>query len=742
MPGQHSIGQPRGAHHAQDSLHRQRLQGSQQHFGSFDQPSSEQLAFFSMHKPIGVKSWTNATPLHLRLSSSDIRQTLTKWQLNSNKSVVDTLNTLDSKTARMMIEALVHEQNEKLSASDSPSEWVIAGIDVKKETVKRYPYQRDIITRIEIILKTEPLQMDDMSRANANFRNEDLHDSPPPLNEPFGRVGPAHMNQGSQRPPQSGPNIMHVEHQGIREPPMRDPPFSGHGRDHDLGPMPMPMREDFPPPPPQHIQAGPPHGSHPQGAPHPGPNPHAGPPHGAPQGVPMHGPQNVMVLPPPPHDMPGGPIRHPPHDPHQHPRPMSGPMPPHGVEIIDSHVLKHHKSKSKSLRHEFQDAFEHESGSESGHSDSGSHFSSRSVEDGDYRIIERSRSRGRKGSKTRARSRSGNRSRSHGRDNVPKIYKVKKSHGRGRSDVEAVLDDKHKFSSKNSSPRSSAAALPTQQIFNIHIDNDNDRERERNNTRGREHHMDQETRRTSNPISPLGFSDPVYTKRDKYDAHPMSRHSSVGGSETGSSVCDSNSSFYTSDDSVFSEPIRARMPSRTISEVGAQPHLRSRAIPRPREDAYVTVYHEPRRRQKQRSPADDYPHRPRGSLHEDRIEPLHSPSFQRPPLSARRHSVQMANPFDSRYTAQASRSYTDVPPSYAYKSQPQPQRYIAEDRPDPFELRAMAAQIDAMNYINQSRRHGAPSRRNSFRSRMDAEADEWAYHPRERVHGAYRHVGA
>jgi len=109
-------------------------------------------------------------------------------------------------------------------------------------------------------------------------------------------------------------------------------------------------------------------------------------------------------------------------------------------------------------------------------------------------------------------------------------------------------------------------------------------------------------------------------------------------------------------------------------------------------------------------------------------------------MPTRRHSVQMPNPFDPRYTAQASRSYTDAPLSYAYKSQPPPQRYIEEHRPDAFKLRAMADELDAMDYINQSRRSSMLPRRDSMRGRVGTEVDEWAYRPHEKLYGGYRHV--
>lgn len=319
-----------------------------------------------------------------------------------------------------------------------------------------------------------------------------------------------------------------------------------------------------------------------------------------------------------------------------------------------------------------------------------------------------------------------------------KGFKTKKSRGRSRSGVEVVHEDRHEFSSKHSSPRSSAAALPAQQpaIINIRIDNDNDRERERTSGRIREVYApEHDSRRKNNPMSP-NFSQMPYAKHGEFDAHLMSRHSSLGGSDTGSSVIDGNSSIYTSDDSVFSEPVRPRMHSRAPSEVGGGLHLRSRNIPIPRDDVFTPTYHESRRRQKPRFPADDYPpHNRRGSLYEDRIEPHRAPSYPRPPMASRRHSVQLSNPFDPRYPSQPSRSYTEAPSAYAYKSQPSPQRYVSDERPDSFELRAMADQLDAMDYINHSRHGRMPHRHNSGRGRMSGEVDEWAYRPQERYDG-------
>jgi hypothetical protein len=409
------------------------------------------------------------------------------------------------------------------------------------------------------------------------------------------------------------------------------------------------------------------------------------------------------------------------------------------AQILDPQVIKYQKSKSKNLRRELQDIYEleFESGSESSNSEIGSQFSSRSVEDGAYGIIERSRSRSRNVSKTRSRGRGAVRSRSNGRDRIPKLLKVKKSHGPSRSDVEVVHEDKHSPPFKNSSLRSSASALPTQQIFNIYIDNDNDREREQKSDRGGDGHTtDYDPRRNSKPIPSSGFSKPMYTKRDKLHAHPVSRQSSVGGSDTGSSVIDGNSSIYTSDDSVFSEPVRSRMYSRTASEVGGGvAHLRSRNLPTPRQDALMPAYHESHQRQKPHFEVDDCPpQRPRGSLQEGYVEPHRSPSYRQPSLATRRHSVQLANPFDPRYPAQPSRSYTE------YSRQLLPQRYIAESRPEPFEIRAMTDQLGAMDYINHSRRGGLPHRRNNLRGRMALEVDEWAYRPHGRVYDGYRHM--
>ncbi|KAF1971031.1 hypothetical protein BU23DRAFT_570287 [Bimuria novae-zelandiae CBS 107.79] len=759
MPSQHPTGQFHG-HNAMTHG----FPGHQQQSHPHDETFNEQLAFFSIHRPLSAKSWDDATPVQHRLASSEIRKSLAKLQHNRPTSVKDTLMNLKSDSARRVINALVEEQNDKLSQSDPTSEWIIAGIDVQKELVKQWPSQKKIIKCIEVFLKTEPAQDFDDDQFGA-----------PPLQDPF-EGGGACVNHGHRNLQQHGSNMIDAEPQVIRTvPSMGNLQFHDHGHERD----PVPVREEFPPPP-HHVQRGPAHGVHPHGganqahnhgAPGQGQNPHLGSHpgqqvHGSAHAFQHHG--DGGIPPPPPHGPPpnqhaGPQVVPPPFDPHEQPRHMSAghpePMSVHGAmpgqhfappEILDPHMLKHQKSKSKSLRREYHVLQEPESESESGNSDSGSHFSSRSVEDGAYGFVERSRTRGRKRSQTRSRGRSAPRSRSNDRVRLPKVYNVKKSHGRTRSDVEIIHEDRPKFSSKDSSPRSSAAAIPTQPIINVHIDNGNEHTRERTGDRGREvYTSEHDPRHSGNPMPTPGFSYPVYAKNDRFDAHPMSRHSSIGGSDTGSSVIDGHSSVYTSDDSIFSEPIRPRLHSRTTSEVGAGPQLRSRNMPLPRDEAFIPPY----RQQKPRFPVDDYPHahRPRGSLHEDRIEPhrsrgsLHedriephrSSTHRRPSMSARRHSVQIGNPFNPRY-AHPSRSYNEVLPSYAYKPEPPPQRYIADDRPNPFELRAMADQLEAMDYINHSRRSGMPSRRNSMRGRMAPEVDEWAYRPP--MYDAYRHV--
>ncbi|OAG02905.1 uncharacterized protein CC84DRAFT_1178473 [Paraphaeosphaeria sporulosa] len=713
MSGQHSTNHSRGV---QNTMRHQGLPSDQQHIHLLDQ---EQLAFFSIHKPLNVSSWDDVTPVHHRLSTSDIRKALSKLHQNPRNTVKDTLMSLKSESARRLINALVQEQNER--ESDSNIEWIIAGIDVKKEIVKQWPSQKKVIKSIEVILKTEPTH---------DF-NDDSFGSPP-LRGPF-EGGVTQTNQSHRNVNQHGPGMGHVQpHIMHQQPPMGAQPIQVNG--HERGEH-MHGRQDLPHPP-HYVQGG----SHFQ-------QPHSMLP------VPQHPGGGVGIPPPPPPH--GGPVKQtqvvqPPFDPQQQPMPMPGSFPevrpaPQFMpqpEILDPRVLKHQKSKSKNLRREFQEVpmvYAGESDSDSSGSDIGSQFSSRSVEDGAYGFIERSRSRGRNrshGIVGRSHSRGKDRSHSRGRERgMPKIFKVKKSHGRSRSDVEVIHEGKHSPSSKSSSPRSSASALPTQQIFNIHIDNDNDRERERKDGHGRDAHAaNHDQRRNNKPMHSPGFTNPIYTKRDKFDVHPMSRHSSVGGSDTGSSVIDGHSSIYTSDDSVFSEPIRPRMHSRTTSEVGGGLHLRSRNMPIPRHDAFIPAHQESHRRQKRHFEADDYPHRPRGSIYDGYAEPPHTPSFRQPPMAPRRHSVQLSNPFDPRHPAQPSRSYTD------YATQPFQQRYITDNAPEPFEFRAMADELGAMNYINQSRRSGLTQRRNSLRGRGAPEVDEWAYRPQGRMHDAYRHM--
>lgn len=758
--GQQATGPFRGTQH---SMQQPVFPNNQQNFGSFDSNFNEQLAFFSIHKPVTTKTWDDITPVRHRLSTSEIRKALSKLQKHPKKNVNDILINLQSESARRVIDALVQEQNDQLAQTDPTSEWIIAGLDIKKETVKHLLAQVRVTKSISIILKTEPL-----SSNQYDFDDDPSGPSPGFLNT--GRNQMSHMHQRGQ---QQHENMMMHSDPHMMQPPysVEQPQFPGHDRGHGRGMM--PGHDEAPPF--HHGQNGPTHepfaqGGMNRGGPTQGDMPHGRhDPHANQQPYPpMHahnnhqegGPHGV-IIPPPPIGIPGGPnqpqvvppqVGPPPFEPHQHPAPMPGTFPepnhmngpgpvPHfpPPEIVDPRGLKHQRSKPTSLRHEFKEIHETEYESESG---SDSQYSLRSAEDVGYGVIERSRSRGRKRSKTRSRSSSARRGRSNDRVRVQKVYKVKSSHGRPRSNVEDVHEVRQKVSSKDSSPRSSVAAVPTQPIINIRIDNDNDRERDRTGDRIREVYTpDHDTRRTGRGTPSPTFPHATYSKHDKFDSYIPSRHSSVGGSDTDSSGIDGNSSIYTSDDSVFSEPIRVHKHDRT-SDVGTGgPHLRSRNISVPHDDAFVSTYHETRRRQKPHFTVDDYPpaHR-RGSLHEDHIEPHRAPFYQRPPMAARHHSGQAASHFDSRYPPKPSHSYTDVPPLVSYKPQPPPQRYITEDRPDAFELRAMADELDAIDYINQTRRSGLPNWRSNMRARAKAEVDEWAYRPHERVYNGYRHV--
>ena len=706
----------------------------QQQSSPLDAPSNEQLALFLISKPLNARSWTDTTPVRQRVSSSEIQRALDKLNKDPKKNVKDMLISLKSDSARMVIDALVQDENNKLMQYDPTSEWIIAGISIQKETVKYLMARTEVIKSISVILKTEP----------SSFNRQDFDDEPPIPPPPFGifENERAHLNHNNRHEQHNGNARMHLE--PVVLPPVNQPQFHVPEQGH--------IREQFPPP---------------QFSGHNGLANHGGRPGQNDQGdhhiIQQHppglgqiqnqgnGPQGMVMPPPPPpppQQMPPPPIVNPPFEPPQLSRPVPGAYPEQHIQpnvpghfpapvVMDPHMLKHQKSKSKSLRRDYQERREHDLEIDSETSDSSSQYSLKSAENGAYGYIERSRSRGRQGRQTRSRSRSSDRIR------FPKAHKTKKVHGRARSDIEAIHHDKHKPSSKDSSPRSSAAALPAQPIINIRIDNDNDRERDRLGDRVREVYTpDHDTRRNIHNMTSPTFSQPIYNKHEKFDVHKMSRHSSLGGSESGSSIIDGSSSIYTSDDSVFSEPVRPRTRARVSADLGGGVNLRSRNIPVPYDDGFGTSYHDSRRRQKERLPADEYPptHRPRGSLHEDHIEPHRAPSYRRPSLASRRHSGQTSPTFDPRYPAQPSRSYTDVPPSYAFKAQPPPQRYVAEERPDAFELRAMADQLDAMNYINQSRRTGMPPWRNSIRGRMGAAVDEWAYRPQERMYDGYRHV--
>lgn len=317
-----------------------------------------------------------------------------------------------------------------------------------------------------------------------------------------------------------------------------------------------------------------------------------------------------------------------------------------------------------------------------------------------------------------------------------KVSKIRQSPDRGRRE-EGSFAETVKSSSKNSSPRSSAVGLPTQQIFNIHIDKHHDPKRDRKMRQRLNSQFDQESRRTSTPPPHLGFSDTMYQTRDKVEVQTVSQHSSVAGGSDSVSSLYSDSSIQTSDDSVFSEPIKMRASSRMQTEVGAQPRLRSRCLPLPRNDAIMPVYYESHDELRPKYQADDYPRRRRDSIYEKRVDT----SYERPMPVIRRHS-EITNPFDPRYPGPAPQSYNQPSPSsYTYKSPVRQRRYIEEGRPDPFALRAMGAQLDAMNYMNTQRGNAHP-RRGILKTRENVDTDEWAYRPSERIQSGFRYVVA
>jgi hypothetical protein len=295
----------------------------------------------------------------------------------------------------------------------------------------------------------------------------------------------------------------------------------------------------------------------------------------------------------------------------------------------------------------------------------------------------------------------------------------------------------------NTSPHPPSGALPSQNIFNIRIDNDNERADAKKGRDARNRTRD--PRRSSESISPNGFPSPTFRKLEKYAAEPMFRGGSNNGSDTDSSFAGSSSVYSASDGSVFSEPERIHMKS-------AQIPIRSH-MSRPRDDGFVQPVHTDydRRGKANYAQANDYPpHRTgaRSPAYDDHIIQPTSSSWQRQAQLARRHSAQ-PNPFDPspRYAGQRSMSYTE--PERRYPPVQPTQRYIAEREHDSMDMQDFA---DAVDLIKQQRRQAKAGRRGNVRVPvggfgMSVDTDEWANPNRaaryERVHpeySGYRHV--
>ncbi|KAF1957994.1 hypothetical protein CC80DRAFT_38057 [Byssothecium circinans] len=715
------------------------------------------MSAWTIHKPLNADTWEDAVPLQQYLPLQDLQDEIAKFRRQKN-SIKDMLNTIKSVSARRAVNDLVEEQNEKLWEYNPTIQWTIASIDVFKDTIKEWPSKpRKKLRRVEVVLKTEPRPMTDLPRGQF-----DLTDPP--------GMRPNHMAHGADsrlnglwlpNHHHTGPPMDHNRH--ANPPPLPGPlgrphPSQGHGRIIDMG-----DDDDFdmapdppfhPPPPSMGGQQRPPLTVNPPPPPPPPPPP--GPPpglHAQPQIVPQqHNPQQQPRVVPPPFSGPGA-LKHPQTGQHQHgqqqhggngqkqQQPMQGALSGAAnfskakperqqqgpsIQIVNNPGPKKRRSSSKSLRNSFHGQSESDSESDF-FSGSDSQYSARSVEGGTYSMIERSRSRGRKSNKARSLSRSRGRShsrsrsrsqhqhyrnRSHGRDHrdhcdrVTKVYKEKRSHARGRTDIERPPIGKYSSSPKDTTL---AGALPHQNIFNIRIDNDNDKEREheRMDQLARDH-LHREHRRSSHSISPTGF--PIsYKKQEKlYSGQPMSRNSSIGGSSTGgSSFIENNSSIYSSaGDSVFSEPH-----SRMHTRAPLPPPLPYPDFERDRHTSKTLRYndyphHHPHHHQRVRDPYDDH---------------IKRPSFP----SHRRHTTQIDshnhthnhNPFTpSHYPFQRSSSYATADPRYAQ------QRYNDEREHDPFYMHEMSG---ALPYPDERRRPGAPVRRGSLARGREREVDEW-----------------
>lgn len=427
------------------------------------------LSGWTIEKPFNSETWEKATPKPLRLPFQDLQDEISKFR-RKNISLKDTLNTIKSQTARRMPNDLVEEQNEILWRTTPSIQWTIASIDVVKDTTyqsgwSRKPIQR--LKRVDFVIKTEPRPLTDWAfeTGRHSHMQRTTHDMPQAQHQTH-----PHPQVDNQRVAQSGP------------PPPLAPPF---------GAVPAAL----PPPPPfGPVGAAPPP---PQNLGNDGKSPQQ-----------PHGPINPVNPGKP--SKPGKPGN--PEKPDKHPEPT--------IQIMN--VIEEKKPKKKEKlkvvrlkKHTHRHGSHDSDDSEESYSDS--QFSSRSVEGGDYSLVERSRSRGRKyvdyvsrsRSHSRSRSRSQSRtrynSRDRGRGHVSKVYKgtIK---SRRRPSIEPPPMGKYSVPN-DPSPRSSGSAILPQNIFNISFDKNNGRGRE-----SEQYHRD--TRRTSHSISPTGYASPPLFRLD------------------------------------------------------------------------------------------------------------------------------------------------------------------------------------------------------------------------------------
>ncbi|KAF2112919.1 hypothetical protein BDV96DRAFT_601730 [Lophiotrema nucula] len=652
-------------------------------------------------------SWAEVEPRQQHVSYDSLAEELENMLETIRKektSVQRLLNEIPSDNAHSKVSDLLKAQNAELFKLNSKLQWNIAGIRLAW-TVIQHTFTPDErrLKRIDIILKTE--QRAPMPGAGA-------------------KGGAANGMQQNQKPLAQGmgQNIKNPQNQGFNN--VQDGHLNqGQGRDQGMnhgGPPPPP-----PPPPP--------------------PGPHSGP--------------GMPVLPSPPG---GGQQQQQPGfqqpgmaNPGMFAEHAAFPSMRHesqrfnGPEILNAHILKKQKSKSKILPGRFPSESEGDSDSGSDSESIGSDSASIiSMDEPGYNTIGGG---GRKSSHKKNKSKRHNQRRDSGYTDPHKSQKQKTSYGRSGPDFQPPPMGKHSgHKSSQQSPRSSNSSFKPP-VVQVHVHNgttaQNEREHDRENDRDRHNGRDlyrserePALRQASYNISPPRSLKDSFNKVDKFTGGvPMSRNSSTSTSRDSYTSGEENASSASYDaDSQFSEPMQPQ---------------RSRGNERYPRERLDQSYHNDVHRSK-RDYHNDYPHqeRPRHHRRRSHIPTVHmdhdvegpyygeDPSIvgvvQRPGL--RRNSTQVYPSYgreQPRYPHSRSMSYSEEPYYPPPKALQDSQANYHDDGVHVPDVESIVAatvsalqQQKALDAVEHMRRSQRPliDRRGSLSGRGRERYDPWA----------------